>query len=133
MVEVMFFSQLEKAVHNHPEAVEQLFLYDMERRISFKDASEKWPAIAAGAELDFGSEPLQSMRWLSKCRNNAIHHTASTPQINVGESAFFTAIEASKAIYNHFNQGGWCTSEYARFVESNQPSSKTYLQISLPK
>lgn len=131
MVEVMFFSQLAKAVHNHPEAVEQLFRYDMERRISFKDASEKWPAIAAGAELDFGSEPLQSMRSLSRHRNAAIHHTASTLRINVGESAFFTAIEASKAIYNHLNQGEWSTSEYAKFVESNQPNSKTFLRKSL--
>ena len=131
MIEVMFFSQLETCVNNHPEVVKTLFQYDMLRRISFSDARGKWPAIVTGSVLDFSSEPLQSMKSLSTLRNAAIHHTATAPKTDVGESAFFTAIEASKAIYNHFNQGQWSASEYAKFVESNQAKSKILLRKAL--
>lgn len=131
MNEVMFFSQIETRMDQHPDPVKALFHYDMKRRISFSDALEKWPEVITGEKLDFSSEPLQSMNSLAKHRNAAIHHTATAPQANVGESAFFTAIEASKAIYNHFNQGLWGSSEYAKLVESNKAKSKTYLRSAL--
>ena len=127
MIEVMFFLQINEAVKDHPETVKKLLQYDLDRRISFRDAMEKWPVILTNQKFNFGSEPFQSMIRLSNLRNSAIHHTASVPKDSVGESAFYTAIESSKAIYNHFNSGQWGKSEYAKFVESNQAKSKLLL------
>ena len=133
MIEVMFFSQIKEAIKGHSEIVKKLLQYDLDRRISFREAMDKWPEILTNRNFNFGSEPFQSMVCLSKLRNSAIHYTASAPKENIGESAFYTAIESSKAIYNHFNDGGWSKSEYAKFVESNQAKSKLLLQRALQK
>ena len=134
MVEVMLFTQIKKTVEDKP-IVKELFKYD-KKRISFKNALEKWPEILTGQKLDLGVEPLQSMILLSKIRNKAIHHEASVSTnmdenkfyITLGESAFYTAIESSKAIYNHLNQQEpWNESEYAKFVEQNQAKVKKLL------
>jgi len=127
MVEVMFFSQLKRSVDAQPEPTRRLFEYDLKGRITFKVARDKWPEILTGKKLDFGSEPMQSMEELSRLRNSAIHHTAEYPVVNIGESAFYTAIESSKSIYNHFNDSGWESSEYINFVNENQPKTKTLL------
>ena len=134
MVEVMLFIQIQEAVKDKP-IVKELFKYDLKNRISFRKALEKWPEILTGKKLELGSEPLQSMIFLSNIRNKAIHHEAYIPTntnknisyITLGESAFYTAIESSKAIYNHFNPEQWDKSEYAKFVESNQANVKTLL------
>ena len=131
MTEVMFFSQLEKRIKQQSEVVKKLFEYDLEHRISFSDAIQKWPALITGRSLNFGSEPLQSMKSLSNHRNSAIHHTAKYPSGEFGESAFYTAIESSKAIFNHFNQGTWNNSEYEKFVVKNKPKCSLYLRKAL--
>ena len=128
MVEVMLFIQIEKTVKDKP-IVKELFEYDLEKRISFRNALKKWPKILTGKKLNLKVEPLKSMILLSDIRNKAIHHEASISAnmdknkfyTTLGESAFYTAIESSKAIYNHINQEEpWDESEYAKFVEQNQ-------------
>lgn len=127
MTEVMLFTQLQRIVESKPDTVKELFEYDLNNRISFNEASKKWPEILTKHKLDFSSEPMQSMKRLSQLRNSAIHHTASCPSANIGESAFFTAIEASKYLYNHFNEGCWDSSEYNKFVGENQSKVKNML------
>lgn len=131
MTEVMLFTQLKKCVNFHSEATKKLFKYDLKKRISFNEARNKWPEILTGKNLDFSSEPMQSMKSLSNYRNAAIHHTAKCPMIDIGESAFYTAIESSKYLYNHFNEGRWDSSEYKKFVNDNQAKIKTLLRKAL--
>lgn len=84
MTEVMFFSQLGKRIKQQSEVVKKLFEYDLEHRISFSNAIQKWPALITGRSLNFSSEPLQSMKSLSNHRNSAIHHTAKYPSGEFG-------------------------------------------------
>ncbi|QIB65154.1 hypothetical protein [Kineobactrum salinum] len=128
MAEVMLFTQLEKIVNSHPDSVKRLFDYELRKRISFSEARTKWPEILTGRTFNFGCEPMQSMELLYKCRNDAIHHTAKCPSENIGESAFYTAIESSKCIYNHFNPDNWNDCEYRTFVDNNLPKTKSLLK-----
>ena len=127
MVEVMLFTQLKRYIDDQPESTRRLFSYDLKRRINFQKAIRKWPEVLTGRKLDFGAEPMQSMKELASIRNSAIHHTAEYPKVNIGESALYTAIEASKEIYNHFNKNGWKNSNYINFVNDNQPKTKIFL------
>lgn len=131
MTEVMFFTQLKKCIDAQSESIRKLLEYDLKNRISFSDARDKWPEILIGKKLDFSSEPMQSMKSLSDLRNAAIHHTAECPVIDIGEGAFYTAIESSKYVYNHFNGGSWQSSEYRKFVNDNQAKIKTLLRKAL--
>lgn len=128
MTEVMFFAQLKKCIDAQPMPMKELFEYDLKNRITFNEARNKWPEILIGKGLDFSSEPMQSMKSLSDLRNAAIHHIAECPEIDIGESAFYTAIESSKNIYKHFNDSSWQGSEYGKFVNNNQAKIKTLLR-----
>ena len=88
-------------------------------------------AIQEGSLGDKMGIAVQSMKSLSNYRNAAIHHTAKCPMIDIGESAFYTAIESSKYLYNHFNEGRWDSSEYKKFVNDNQAKIKTLLRKAL--
>lgn len=131
MTEVMLFTQLQKFVDSQPEPIKKLFEYDLKNRISFSEARKKWPVILTGKQFDFSSEPMQSMKSLSNHRNSAIHHTAKCPPADIGESAFYTALEASKYTYNHFNENGWDSSEYKKFVNDNQAKVRILLRKAL--
>nr|NJM01609.1 hypothetical protein [Desulfobacula sp.] len=127
MTETMLFTQMQKFIDAQSDIVRNLFKYDMSKRISFSEAGEKWPKILTGKNLDFSSEPMQSMKSLSKHRNAAIHHSAKYPPIGIGESAFYTAVDSSKYIYDHFNGDSWDSSEYKKFVDDNKPKSQILL------
>lgn len=128
MTEVMLFAQLQKYVNYQADSVMKLLEYDIKKRISFSEARQKWPQILTGKDLNFGEEPMQSMISLSIHRNAAIHHSAKCPPVDIGESAFYTAIESSKCIYDHFNKDGWANSEYKKFVDDNKPKSELLLR-----
>lgn len=131
MTEVMLFTQLQKSIDAQPEPIKRLFDYDLKNKIPFSEARGKWPTILTGEKLDFSSEPMQSMKSLTEHRNAAIHHTAKCLPIDIGESAFYTAIDSSKYIYNHFNYDGWDNSEYKKFVNDNQAKTKVLLRKAL--
>ncbi len=128
MTEVMLFAQMQKYVNFQADPVRKLFEYDIKKRISFSEARKKWPQMLTGKNLDFDDEPMQSMSSLSKHRNAAIHHSAKCPPIDIGESAFYTATESSRCIYDHFNNYGWVSSEYKKFVDDNKPKSQFLLR-----
>ncbi|NOR71293.1 MAG: hypothetical protein GQ532_16605 [Methylomarinum sp.] len=128
MTEVMFFKQLNNCAEKHSQPVKSLLAYDLEKRISFNDARKKWPEILTGKAFDLGAEPFQSMTKLSALRNEAVHHSAKCPKSDLGESALYTSIESSRAIYEHFNPDGWKSSQYRKFVKKYNAKSSTLLR-----
>ena len=128
MTEVMFFKQLNISASKLSQPVESLLAYDIEKRISFSDARKKWPEILTGKSFDLGAEPFQSMAKLSALRNEAIHHSAKCPRSDLGESALYTSIESSRAIYEHFNPNEWSTSQYRKFAKKYTAKSSTLLR-----
>lgn len=128
MTENMFFHQLiEKVNSTNSNMMIALLEYDLEEKISFVKARNKWPKIIMGTPLPLGEEPLQSMKRLGDLRNSAIHYTATAPSNIIGESAFFTAIEASKIIYNFFKGECWPQSEYSKFSERYKSKASTFI------
>lgn len=121
MTEIMFFMQLKTKVELQEVKIKQLFQYDLDQRISFYEARQKWPEILTGKELDSSSGPLQSLFVLSKVRNSVVHHEAESPDIDISECAFYTAIEISKVFYEHFNDKTWDESNYKDFEVRNMP------------
>lgn len=129
MTEVMFFQQLEKLAKNKSDDAFMLFQYDLKNRITFSEAMRKWPGILTSQPLDKSSEPMQSMDVLRGLRNLAIHHTAKTPGTNsqIGESAFFTAIESSKYFYEKLENSTWAESEYYKFTLKYAPQTDVHI------
>jgi hypothetical protein len=76
------------------------------KRVGISRAMEEWPKELTGKPLDFGKEPLLSLKILIKKRNDIIHRLYDTTRydkaIEIARSAFYTAIEASKTIEAHF-------------------------------
>ena len=132
MIEVMLFSQIIKCVEYQTNSVKKLFDYDRKKKkISFYEAIRKWPEAITGQRIELNSEPMQSMDKLFNYRNSAIHHIAQCPVIVIGESAFHTAIESSKVIYNHFSLNSWDDSEYFKFADNNHAKTKMLLAKAL--
>lgn len=79
------------------------------KRVGISRAMEEWPKELTGQPLDFGKEPLQSLKSLIERRNDIIHKLYDTTKydkaIEIARSAFYTAIEASKTIESHFFPG----------------------------
>lgn len=127
MVEVMFFRQLIHRVESQESKLIQALKCDLEKKISFRESLQKWPKIVMDKNLPNDKEPLQSLKSLRALRNQAIHHSAKAPEKDLGESVFFTAIEASKCIYEFFNDNAWVDSSYAGFCERYSPKSHKLL------
>lgn len=125
MVEVMFFTQLIARVHSESADLERALNFDLKRNISFESAREKWPEIVMKEKLPLGQEPLQSMIQLGRLRNAAIHHSASSPDKEIGEGALFTSIQASEVVYEFFNDKRWKDSQYLGFCERYAAKSTT--------
>lgn len=131
MTEIMFFRQLRQKVESKNSSLTRALEYDLREKISFEKARRKWPEVIMGITLPLGEEPLQSMEKLGQLRNSAIHYTATSPSKDIGECALFTAIEASKTIYNFFNGECWNESEYSKFAERYKSRSSSFIASSL--
>jgi hypothetical protein len=98
------------------------------KSVGISRAMEEWPKELTGKPLDFGKEPLQSLKILMKKRNDIIHRLYDTTQydkaIEIARSAFYTAIEASKTIEAHFFPGK--DFSYQGWLDKFQMSSRVF-------
>jgi hypothetical protein len=105
---------VDEALHCSSEDLFTNLLKDWDSRNSIKKigitrALEEWPKVLTGKPLDFGVEPLQSLKTLMEKRNDIIHTlsdlTSYEEASTIGRSALHTALEASKTIDAHFFPG----------------------------
>ncbi len=100
LVEIMFFQCVKSIIDENPERFKEIEKsYDT---ASFCLALEKWPEILTGLQFDLTQEPLKSVERLRKRRNATTHKSSALTSIEMARSALFSAIEASKAITEHF-------------------------------
>lgn len=138
MVEIIFFEELKNRINRQGiNELNRALECDLEENISFSKALRKWPEIIDGQGFDWGSEPFQSLEKLRCWRNKTIHFEAKHPSIPdsdlhlLGESAYYTAIEASKAIFDFFNKDTsttWNSSKNKEFVKDYPPQAKILFQ-----
>jgi hypothetical protein len=105
------------------------------KKIGISRAMEKYPVMLIGKSLDFGRNPMQSLKLLMDKRNDIIHKisdlTNYTNATDISYSAFFTVIEASKYIEDHFFPGK--VFSYQEWLDRYPNLKSQYFDIILSK
>jgi len=100
LVEIIFFQCVKSIIDNN-----QNQYIDIEKAYSkagFGNALDKWPETLTGTPLDLTKEPLKSVSRLKDRRNATVHKDSALTSLEMARSALFSAVEASKAIAEHF-------------------------------
>jgi hypothetical protein len=113
MIEVMLFSCLKKQI-------EELSLPDSEietkirklDKMRFHEAFTEWEKLVPSMGcFVYDSEPYISIDRLRLRRNETIHKKSALSSLKMARSAVYTAVTASKEIYQHFNKNAAFTYE----------------------
>jgi hypothetical protein len=69
---------------------------------SYWQALSRWVTTLSGKPIELESEPFISTERLRHRRNATIHKSSALATVAMARSAFFSAIEGSKALHSHF-------------------------------
>jgi hypothetical protein len=100
LIEIMFFQCVRVIIDGNPKRFPNI--ESKYQNTSFKKALEEWPEIITGTKFNLTQEPLKSADHLRVRRNATVHKSSALTSIEMARSALFSAVEASKAISEHF-------------------------------
>jgi len=97
LVELMLFSCVESILKANPGSHP-----NHEKRYpkaTFHEVFHEWPSDLIGNPFNIEVEPLKSASALHLRRNATIHKSSALASLQIAKSALFSAVEASKKIY----------------------------------
>lgn len=106
MIEIVFFSCLGKKIEelSIPESEIEARIIKLEK-MRFYDAFTEWEKLVPGiSPFAYDAEPYISIDRLRLRRNATIHKESALSSLEMAKSALYTAVTASKTIYQHFNK-----------------------------
>jgi hypothetical protein len=74
-------------------------------RLGYKHAMLTIIERATSKKLDLSEEPFLSSECLRERRNATVHKQSAVANVNMARAALFTGVEATKALYQHFDVG----------------------------
>ena len=100
LVELMLFRCISEVITANPGKFERQ--EKNLRRARFEEAFKTLPSELGFPPFDLDVQPFSSIKRLQERRNATIHKESALVTIEMGRSALYTAVEASRSIAVHF-------------------------------